>query len=94
MTESVLQARVIKYLKGRGCYVIKTKPGTGTPVGCPDVFAFTGGLWLAIECKASEKAKFGNLQPETIKLLDSWSWCKAVYPENWAEIKAELDEMI
>jgi hypothetical protein len=22
--------------------------------------------------------------------LDNWSWAKAVYPENWEEIKKEL----
>ncbi len=94
MSESSFQSKVIEYLKGKGCYVIKTKPGPGTPKGCPDVFAFIEGLWLAIECKASKNAKSQALQPETVKKLDGWSWCKVVYPENWPEVKAELEEML
>jgi Holliday junction resolvase len=94
MTESVLQTRIVKYLKDRDCYVIKTRPGLGTPTGCPDIIALCGGLWLAIEVKASSKSKFQPLQKETIKKLDDWSWCKTVYPENWKEIKAELEMMI
>lgn len=93
MSESQLQAKIIKYLKEKGCYVIKTG-GAGTPVGCPDVVALTGYLWLAIEVKASSKAKFQPLQKETLEKLDGWSWARAVYPENWIEVKAELEEML
>lgn len=94
MTESKLQSDIIKYLKGKGCYVIKTKPGTGTPVGCPDIIALSGGLWIAIEVKAGPKAKYQPLQEETIFQLNSWSWCKRVDPSNWKEIKSELEGML
>lgn len=91
--ESDLQAKIVKYLRDRGCYVIKTKPGVGTPVGCPDIIALCGGLWFAIEVKGSKAAKYRELQEATLEKLDNWSWAKVVYPENWPEIKAELELM-
>ena len=92
--ESKLQAEIVKYLRGKGCYVIKTRPGGGTPVGCPDVIALLEGFWIAIEVKASEKSPFQALQEHTLEKLDSWSWAKAVYPENWLEVKSELERLL
>lgn len=92
--ESDLQSKIVKYLKAKGCYVIKTRPGVGTPDGCPDIIALCGGLWIAIEVKGSEKAKYQPLQELTLEKLDGWSWAKTAYPENWPEIKAELELML
>lgn len=89
--EAKTQARLIKYLKRKGCYVIKTKPGVGVPVGCPDIFAFYEGWWGAFEVKSSPYAHFQPLQKDTIKLLESWSHARVVYPENLQDIIAELE---
>ena len=94
MSEAQLQTKIVKYLKSQGCYVIKTSPGPGTPVGCPDVIFLKDGFWGGLEVKASEKARFQPLQKQTIELLDAMSWCKAVYPENWLIIRIELDELL
>ncbi len=94
MTEAQLQSKIIKYLKGKGCYVIKTKPGIGTPVGCPDVIALLEGLWLAIEVKGSETAAYKPLQKDTLEKLNSWSFAKTVYPENWPDVRSELEMML
>lgn len=94
MSESQLQSKIIKYLKGKGCYVIKTRPGVGTPVGCPDIIAICGGLWFALEVKGSATAKYQPLQETTLEMLDSWSYAKTVYPENWPSIKEELEMML
>lgn len=91
--ESRLQADIIKWLRSKGCYVIKCQVPPA-PTGCPDVFAVYEGLWLAIEVKASKKSRFQPLQKETVDKLDRWSWCKMVYPENWQEIKEELEVML
>lgn len=91
--ESRLQSKIISYLKGKGYYVIKTG-GIGTPDGCPDIIALCGGLWIAIEVKGSATSKYQPLQKDVLQLLDSWSWAKVAYPENWPEIKAELEIMI
>lgn len=92
--ESKLQSEIIKYLRSRGCYVIKTRPGAGTPDGCPDVIALYEGFWFALEVKGSKTAKYQPLQEHTLEKLDNWSYAKAVYPENWPEIKEELEVML
>ena len=94
MKESELQSKVIKWLKHKGCYVIKTSPGAGTPVGCPDIIALIEGLWLAIEVKANATSKFQPLQRETLDKLDKWSVAKVVHNGNWDKIKQELEEVI
>lgn len=93
-TESNLQSKVVKYLREKGCYVIKTRAGVGTPHGCPDIIALLEGCWIAIEVKGSAASKYQPLQKDTIKKLDNWSWAKVVHPDNWEEIKAELEVML
>lgn len=94
MSEANLQSKIVKYLRDRGCYVIKTKPGLGTPNGCPDIIALCGGLWFALEVKASPKAGYQPLQEETLEQLDGWSWAKRVDPTTWPDIKKELEDML
>lgn len=90
-SETRTQEQLIKFLKKKGCYVIKTKPGLGTPVGCPDVFAFYEGWWGCFEVKANQKAKFQPLQKETLDKLEDWSFARVVYPDNIAVVLAELE---
>lgn len=92
--ERKTQERLIKYLKGKGCYVIKTKPGMGTPVGCPDLFAFLEGFWAAFEVKAGPKSRYKPLQKETIAMLGEWSHVRVVHPENYDEVIAELETIL
>lgn len=94
MRESKVQSDLIKYLKRKGCYVIKTKPGVGTPVGCPDVIALLEGAWFAFEIKADEAAPFKPLQEDTIRKLADWSFCKVVHSGNYQEILNELEAML
>lgn len=88
--EASLQSKIIKYLEGKGCYVIKTG-GLGTPNGCPDIVFFYEGFYGAFEVKASKGAKFQPLQKIVIDRLDKWSYGRVVYPENWNDIKKELE---
>ena len=92
--ESDLQSKVVKYLRGKGCYVIKTRPGVGTPDGCPDIIALLEGLWIALEVKGSAKAQYQPLQKATLEKLDDWSWAKVVYPDNWEDVRAALELML
>lgn len=93
--ESRLQGKIVKWLKSKGCYVIVTTAITGVPTGCPDVIAlFPGGGWAALEVKASEKSKFQPLQKPTIAKLDVMYYSKAVWPENWEQIKKELSAIL
>lgn len=92
--ESTFQATVIRYLKAKGCYVIKTG-GLGTPDGCPDVIALIdGGGWVALEIKASKTSKFQPLQKKTIEKLNEMYYSKVIYPAIWNETKKELETIL
>lgn len=89
--EGKFQSDVIRWLKSKGAYVIKTKPGPGVPVGCPDVIFLFEGAWGAIECKASKTARFQPGQQATLAKLQVWSpFVFKAYPENWESVKTEL----
>lgn len=93
--EARLQAKIIKWLKLKGCVVIKLSATPGVPNGIPDVlFLLDGGGWGFLEVKASEKAKFQPLQKQWVKKLDDMYWARVVYPENWLEIRDELETLI
>lgn len=74
--------------------MIKTKPGVGTPVGCPDVIALNDKFFGGFEVKASEKSRFRPLQKETLATFDKWSFGRVVHPENFDEIIAELETIL
>lgn len=89
--ETKLQTEIIKFLRAGGAYVIKTKPGMGTPVGCPDIIFLYEGAWGAIEVKAARTSPWQPGQEATLNRLANWSsFAYKVYPENWPEIKADL----
>lgn len=95
MSEQQLQTKIINWLKKKGCYVIKAQAGPGVPVGCPDIIAlFDGGGWVAIEVKATEKARFQPLQLQTVKKLNGMYFSRVVYPDNWKEVQKELADML
>lgn len=94
MKEQNIQSKFIKFLKSKGCYVIKVSAGPGVPKGGPDIIALKEGFWLGAEMKASKRAKYQPGQKETIKKLEEWSWCKMVCPENYREIIEELENVL
>lgn len=93
MKESKLESDIRKYLIKKGCYVAKMA-GAGVPVGTADRFFCKEGFYGFIEVKKSKTAAFQPLQQEFIKKMNEWSWCKAVYPENWELVKKELDQIL
>lgn len=92
--EKRLQSEITKFLRSKKCFVIKTKPGPGTPVGCPDVIFMLEGFWGAIEVKKDPSANYQTLQEETLKKLNNWSWAKRVDPTDWPIIREELDAIL
>jgi Holliday junction resolvase len=92
--EKRLQSDVIKWLKSRGCYVIKHSAVAGVPVGCPDISFYMEGFYGFAEIKASAKARHQPLQDITIEKLNDWSWCKIISPENWPKIQLELESLL
>jgi len=92
--ETKLQGDIIKWLRSRGAYVIKTRPGPGTPKGCPDIIFLFEGAWGAIEVKARKTAKFQQGQELTINRFSDWSsFIYVAHPENWPNIKDELTKL-
>lgn len=93
MLESKLQSEIVKYLRHKGAYVIKTKPGAGTPTGCPDIIFLFEGAWAAIEVKADAKSKFQPGQLATIEHLSAWSpFVWIAHPFSWPGIKLDLEK--
>jgi hypothetical protein len=89
--ESKLQSEAIKWIKSQGAYVIKTRPGAGTPVGCPDIVFFYEGNWGAIEFKRSANSTYQPGQELTLDRLASWSaFIYTAHPNNWPYIKETL----
>jgi Holliday junction resolvase len=91
--ERKLQTEIIKFFREHGAYVIKTRPGPGTPVGCPDVVALYRWKHAEVEVKAAPKSPYQTGQEETLKRLRRGN--EFVYradPETWPGIKAELLE--
>ena len=89
--EGKLQSEAIRWLKSKGAYVIKTKPGPGIPTGCPDVIFLFEGAWGVIEFKSARNAPFRPGQKPTLEQLRGWSpFVYVAYPENWSQVKTEL----
>ena len=94
-SEKALQQEIATFFRKKKCFVMVIQPQAGIPDGTPDVIAlFPGGGWAAIEVKASPTARFQPLQKLTIKKLDEMYYSKAVYPENWPAIRAELEQLL
>lgn len=95
MTEAQLQTKVVQWLKAKGLFVIKTNAAPGVPVGTPDVIGLIdGGGWVALEIKASAKSRKQPLQAVTVAKLDEMYYSKFVHPDNWSDVKKELERLI
>lgn len=92
--EAKLQSDILKFLRHKKCYAIKTRPGVGVPTGCPDIIFMLEGFWGAIEVKASPGSSYQPLQHETLLKFNDWSWARRVDPANWPDIKTELEEIL
>lgn len=91
MIEAKLQSEIGKFLRGKGAYVIITRPQPGTPTGCLDIIFLYEGAWGSIEVKSSRTAPYQPGQEATLKRFMEWSpFVYKAYPENWPEIKADL----
>lgn len=91
--ESKFQSEVAKWLRSMGFYVLVTTAGRGIPAGCPDIIALKGTMWLAIECKASDKSVFQPGQRATLNFLKYKQGNDTVYvawPDNWEIIKKDI----
>ena len=92
--EKDFQAQVIKWLRSKGCLVLKYEANATTRVGIADVFFCKEGFYGFLECKKAKNASIRPGQKEFIAKVDAWSYGKIVYPENWGETKKELEVIL
>lgn len=90
MLESKFQSDLIKEIKQLfpGCQVVKNDPNYIQ--GFPDLTIFYKDKWATLECKKSANATKRPNQDYYVKLLDSMSFSRFIYPENKEEILNEL----
>lgn len=94
MKEKDFQAKVIKWLKSKGCVVLKYQQNATTRSGVSDVFFCKEGFYGFIECKKAKNSPLRPGQKQFIDKMSEWSYGSIVYPENWESIKKELGEML
>ena len=92
--EATFQKKFVSWLRQQGCVCFKMTPGTGIPTGTPDYLCLKDGFWFMVEFKASKTSKFRPGQKEALEKYNAMSYAVAVYPENEAEIKADLSQML
>ena len=92
--EGKFQKTVIKWLKSKGCVVLKYEQNATTRAGVADVAFFHEGFYGFLECKKAKTSPLRPGQKQFIQKMDDWSYGKIVYPENWDIIKKELGEML
>lgn len=94
MLERDFQKAVIKWLRSKGCVVLKYEQNATTKAGVADLAFFHEGFYGFLECKKAKNASLRPGQKQFIQKMDSWSYGKIIYPENWDETKRELGEML
>lgn len=91
--EKKLQNEILQWLRANQVYCIKTSPGAGTPVGCPDIIGLYRDRFLALEVKATNKASNRPLQLHTLRRLGEHNeFVFRVSPENWPEVKLQIQK--
>jgi len=92
--ESKLQSEIAKFCRERGARVIKQDPTIGKQKGLSDLLVLKDGWWGMIEVKDHKNSEHQPGQDEWIAWADENSYGRFVYHENWAEIQAELEEIL
>lgn len=95
MSETKFEQDFCGWLRRKGCYVIKNNAGPGVPKGTPDrTVLMPGGGWAMLEFKKRANAPYKVLQEEQLQRLKEMWYSATVYPENEAQIKAEIETML
>lgn len=94
MSESQFQAKVIRFLKDQGAYVIKMwGGGRFTRAGVPDIIACINGYFIAIELK-TETGRVSKLQEYNIdRIRESGGVAIVLRPDKFEEFKSWIKEV-
>lgn len=94
MLEKNFQAKVVKYLRSKGCIVLKYQQNATTRASIPDIFWCYKKAYGFLEVKRDSKASFRPGQKECLERLSEWTYAKVVFPENWGIVKKEIKEIL
>ena len=92
--EADFQKIVIKWLRSKGCIVLKYEQNATTRAGVADVFFCKEGFYGFIECKKAKNSPLRPGQKQFIDKMNEWSYGVIAYPENFDKIKKELEIML
>lgn len=92
--ESKFQAQCIKWLRSKGCKVIKCEQNATTHAGTPDIIFLKEQFWGVMEFKKAKNSPKRPGQKEWVDWANQNSWGAFVYPANWEEVKEELELML
>lgn len=90
MLENVFQAKLIRELKDMfpGCIVMKND--ASYIQGIPDLLVLHNNKWASLEVKKSATASRQPNQEYYVDKMDSMSFSRFIYPENYDEVLDEL----
>lgn len=92
--ESKLQTEFVKYLRKKGCRVVKQDPTIGRQKGIPDILALKEGWWGMFEIKDHKNSAHQPGQDEWVAWADENSYGKFVHHENYKQIVEELEQIL
>lgn len=91
MRESVFQAKVIRYFREQGAYVLNVAGGTQIPKGTPDLLICYKGRFIALELK-TDTGTTSPLQKEKIcDIRKADGYARVLRPSEWETFKDELE---
>lgn len=94
MKESTYTAKIKRYLKDNGCYVVKFFGCAYTQAGVPDLLACINGRFVAIEVK-SDMGQPSQLQLANIHHIQQAGGIGMVlYPNDWEIFKGFVQDLL
>ncbi len=90
--ERKFQSDLIKELKKLlpGCIVMKLD--SSYIQGIPDLIVLFGSRWATLECKKSARASKRPNQEHYVRLMNSMSFSRFIFPENKEVVLRELEQ--
>jgi hypothetical protein len=92
MLERQFQASLIKELNSMFPECIIVKNDATYIQGIPDLTVFYKDKWASLECKKSEREHKQPNQEYYVRLMDTMSFSRFIFPENKESVLNELRE--
>lgn len=91
--EKNFERRIVKALKQKGAWILKTHGGVMQRSGIPDLLCCVNGMLLCLELKASN-GRVSELQKHNIcEIRKSGGLAFVVYPEDFEAVMALIDRI-